>query len=138
MGVAPETNHVIATMGFLCWCSTGWTRRCVKFEIFHGSFVFLCELTSALSWSTQSELAVPALEASAAKSKSAILTDREEVTPCLVTCFGLRSVSSLFGFRFLITAFVLLEQMGRLLVFSRSRCTLTPLPRAIYGSLVRL
>jgi hypothetical protein len=77
MGIALKADHVIATMCLLSRSGTCWARRCVKLEVFHGSFVLFGELSCVSRWSTTLEFAMPALFASTAEGVRAVFADRQ-------------------------------------------------------------
>jgi hypothetical protein len=76
-----EANHVIAAVSLLRRSRTSRARCGVKFQILQRCLVLLGEFTSIGFWCTDRELAMPALETSAAECERAVLTNSEEVSP---------------------------------------------------------
>lgn len=73
--VALETDHMVATMRLLGWSSARWARSRVQLEVLHRSLVLFSKLTSLGHRDAKGEFAVPALVASAAECKGAVLAD---------------------------------------------------------------
>lgn len=131
--VALKADHMVAAMGFLSWSSAGWARSSVQFEVFHRSLVLLRHLTVLGHWDAESELAVPALIASATECVRAVLTDAEEILSGAKFALAFLSVGisiALVGLNFF--------QSIRLTMLLRSRSALAPLARAVDCILVRL
>jgi hypothetical protein len=84
---------MVAAMRLLGWSGARWARSCVQLEILHRSFVLFSELASLGHRDAKSEFAMPALVASAAEGKGAVLADTEEVFPssklALATLFSI-------------------------------------------------